>query len=130
MQWDGSLPNGGFTTGRPWLPVGTTTSVRAQEGDASSLLSLYRRLLELRRSHAALVRGTIANVAAQGDVLTYERCHDDERLLIALNMGRDDATVSAHGGVVLLSTLAGRDGQPLQEGVNRLSAGEAFVAAV
>ena len=130
MQWDGSLPNGGFTTGRPWLPVGTTTSVRAQEGDASSLLSLYRRLLELRRSHAALVRGTIANVAAQGDVLTYERCLGDERLLIALNMGREDATVSAHGGVVLLSTLAGRDGQPLQEGVNRLSAGEAFVATM
>jgi alpha-glucosidase len=130
MQWDSSLPNGGFTNGRPWLPIGTTTSVHEQDRDASSMLSLYRRLLTLRRGNAALVAGTIENVAAHGDVLTYERRYDGQRLLIALNMGGENATVHSHAGVVLLSTLAERDGQALEEGVNRLSAGEAVVAAV
>ena len=130
MQWDSSLPNGGFTNARPWLPVGTNTSVREEEGDASSMLSLCRRLLALRRRHAALVEGTIEHVAAYGDVLTYERRYGDRRLLIALNMGGEDATVQADRGIVLLSTFAGRDGRALESGVDRLAAGEALVAAV
>ncbi len=130
MQWDGSLPNGGFTSGRPWLPIGTDTSVRAQDNDASSMLSLYRRLLALRRENPALVQGAIENVAAYGDVLTYERRYLDQRLFIALNLSRVDATVPSHSGVVLLSTLAGRDGCPLEEGAHRLAAGEALVAAL
>jgi alpha-glucosidase len=129
MQWDASQPNAGFTNGRPWLPVSTATSVREQESDASSMLSLYRRLLRLRRSHGALVRGTIENIAAHGDVLTYERCDNDQRLLIAINMGDIEAAIDAPAGVVLLSTLAGREGHALENGGNRLAAGEALVAA-
>ncbi|AXF06101.1 alpha amylase (plasmid) [Paraburkholderia hospita] len=105
MQWDGSLPNAGFTQGRPWLPVGTTTSVRDQDSDASSMLSLYRRLLVLRRSNAALVQGTIENVAAYGDVLTYERRYQNQRLFIGLNMGTEDATVHSYPGVVCYRPL-------------------------
>jgi alpha-glucosidase len=130
MQWDRSLPNGGFTNGRPWLPIGTTTSVREQEHDASSMLSLYRRLLALRRGNAALVAGTIENVAAHGDVLIYERRHLDQRLLIALNMGSENATVRSQAGVVLLSTFVGRDGQAIEGDAIRLSAGEAIVVSV
>ncbi len=49
MQWDAS-PTGGFTTGRPWLPVidAGERNVAAQRGEAGSLLELYRRLVELR----------------------------------------------------------------------------------
>lgn len=130
MQWDGALPNSGFTNGRPWLPVGMTTSVREQDGDASSILSLYRRLLALRRENTALVQGAIENVAAYGEVLTYERSYLDERLLIALNMGSVEATVHANAGNVLLSTLAGRDGRPLEAGVIRVAAGEALIATL
>ncbi|MGN6083180.1 alpha-amylase family glycosyl hydrolase [Trinickia sp.] len=130
MPWDGSLPSGGFTSGRPWLPVGAATSVRDQERDASSMLSLYRRLLALRREHPALVRGTIENVTAQGDVLTYERRDGDRQLLIALNMGGEEATVRTRAGVVLLSTLAGGDGRVLDNGDNRLAAGEGIVVEI
>ncbi|MEC5406394.1 alpha-amylase family glycosyl hydrolase [Paraburkholderia sp. MPAMCS5] len=130
MQWNASSAGSGFTTGKPWLPIATNTSVHDQEGDASSMLSLYRRLLSLRHSNAALVQGTIENVAAFGDVLTYERRCRNLRLFIALNMGAKEATVQAHRGVVLLSTHAGRDGDALVEGANRLAAGEAFIAAI
>jgi alpha-glucosidase len=46
MQWDAS-PNGGFTTGTPWLPTIAPRehSVEAQRGDPGSLLEHYRRLI-------------------------------------------------------------------------------------
>ena len=57
MQWDAS-PNGGFTTGRPWLaPVDPATcNVAAQREDPDSLLSLYRDLLAWRRNTVAASR--------------------------------------------------------------------------
>ncbi|BFG78277.1 alpha-amylase family glycosyl hydrolase [Paraburkholderia terrae] len=130
MQWDGSLPNAGFTDGKPWLPVATGSSVREQDGDTSSMLSLYRRLLILRRCNAALVQGTIANVAANGDVLTYERRYRDQSLFIALNFGAEHAVVQSRSGVVVLSTSARRDFEALAAGPNPLAAGEAIVASV
>ena len=50
MQWDAS-PNGGFTTGQPWLPLvdPAARNVAAQRDDPDSLLSLYRDLLAWRR---------------------------------------------------------------------------------
>jgi alpha-glucosidase len=50
MQWDAS-PNGGFTTGEPWLPLvdPAERNVEAQRGEPGSLLELYRELLTLRR---------------------------------------------------------------------------------
>ena len=50
MQWD-ATPNGGFTTGTPWLPPidPAVRNVADQRGDEESLLSLYRNLLAWRR---------------------------------------------------------------------------------
>jgi alpha-glucosidase len=51
MQWD-ATPNGGFTDGEPWLrPIDPQErNVEAQHDDPDSLLHLYRRLIEERRS--------------------------------------------------------------------------------
>ena len=53
MQWDGS-ENGGFTTGKPWLPPidPKERNVAAQREDPASLLHHYRRLIENRRALA------------------------------------------------------------------------------
>ena len=50
MQWD-ATPNGGFTTGEPWLPLvdPAERNVASQRDDPESLLSLYRDLLAWRR---------------------------------------------------------------------------------
>jgi alpha-glucosidase len=127
MQWDSSLPHAGFTSGRPWLPVSTATSVSGQDGEASSMLSLYRRLLSIRRSNAALLEGAIENLTAHGDVLTYERRSGDQRFFMALNMGAADAAAPLPSGTVLLSTLPGRGGESIAEGANRLAPGEALI---
>src|SRR5207237_7138964 len=55
MRWDGS-PGAGFTTGRPWLPVGDAAGhvdVEAASGDPESMLSLSRGLIWLREGSAA-----------------------------------------------------------------------------
>ena len=133
MPWDAS-PNGGFTTGTPWLPLNAdwpTRNVAALDADAASILNLHRALLTLRRAHSALSVGDFALVEADGDVLAYERRHGGERLLIALNLGAVAHPFTlpawAQGGHVLLSTrgegrtrrtdslmLAGNEGVILQ----------------
>ena len=50
MQWEPS-PSGGFTSGTPWLPPvdPRERNVAGQRGDPSSVMSLYRQLIALRR---------------------------------------------------------------------------------
>ncbi len=89
MQWD-ATPNGGFTTGVPWLPLVDPhrRNVTDQAGDPASLLNLYRRLIEVRRTSAALRRGTHRSIFGVGpDVLAWTREFGDERVLVLLNVG-------------------------------------------
>jgi glycosidase len=48
MQWDA---DGGFTSGKPWLPLvdPEARNVADEQADPGSLLNLYRSLIELRR---------------------------------------------------------------------------------
>lgn len=59
MQWDAS-PQAGFTTATPWLPVSAdyrTHNVAGEHRNPHSLLSLYRRLIRVRKASAALTLG-------------------------------------------------------------------------
>ncbi|HEY0747210.1 MAG TPA: DUF3459 domain-containing protein, partial [Steroidobacteraceae bacterium] len=59
----------------------------AEEIEPSSMLSLYRRLLDLRKTHAALSVGEYQAVAGSVDILSFIRYTQDERLLVVLNLG-------------------------------------------
>jgi alpha-glucosidase len=61
--------------------------VHRQRGDETSMLSLYRRLIDLRRHEPALAVGTYRPVAASGTVLAYRRSFGGRELLVALNLG-------------------------------------------
>lgn len=111
MHWDGSA-QGGFTSGRPWLPLDQSFASCHVEGlrnDPASILMLYRRLIELRQEHLALSVGRYTPVTAEGDVLVYERQHGTELMLVALNLGSQPHTLSlpdgAHGRVLLSTSL-------------------------
>jgi alpha-glucosidase len=109
MQWDGTL-QGGFTVGDPWLPISddvAVVNVQSEGDDAASMLSLYRRLLPLRRSHPALSVGEYEAVAATGDLLAYLRRAQGECILVALNLGSEPYSLSIDSlgtGQMLLST--------------------------
>jgi alpha-glucosidase len=114
MQWDNS-PNGGFTTGKPWLPLppeAATCNIVTQEKQPDSILSLYRQLIEFRRQHRSLSIGRWIDAHADGKVFAYERRHGPERLLVVLNFCHEPQTVSLPGdaeqGRIMLSTLLDR----------------------
>jgi alpha-glucosidase len=89
MQWSRGK-QGGFTTGTPWLPVHDprTTNVAGQRKDPDSLLSLYRRLIRLRRRSAALRLGSLDVIEPlPADVLGFSRSSGREQVLVLANMG-------------------------------------------
>ena len=122
MPWD-SGESAGFTLGTSWLPLNadhTTRNVAALTAEPGSILSLYRRLIVLRRGHASLHSGEIIGVHADGEVLVYERCHaEDRRLLVVLNPSQSAQhwvlPTDAAGAQLLLSTELDRDGEMLQD---------------
>jgi alpha-glucosidase len=129
MQWS-PRASGGFTETDPWLPVAddcTRVNVEVLREQPASLLSLYRDLIRLRRSEAALVEGSYRALPAQGDVLAYVREAGGRRLLVALNLGPEPAAVpgpEVRGTVVLgthptreLSRIAGSVSLAPHEGV-------------
>ncbi|WJI14323.1 alpha-glucosidase family protein [Pseudoxanthomonas winnipegensis] len=80
---------GGFTSGKPWLPVPAehrARSIAAQQADADSVLQHVRRFLRWRRRHPALVLGTIAFLQTDEPVLAFLREHEDQRVLVVFNL--------------------------------------------
>jgi alpha-glucosidase len=132
MQWDRS-DAAGFTDGKPWLPVPEDAgehSVEAQTDDPSSMFTLYRRLLELRRSEPALTVGRYAPLPAEGTLLAYLREDDNRRIGIVLNLGGQPEPWHVPDGmeatdVLLTATSAPWDG-PVRGAVT-IPANEALV---
>lgn len=136
MPWSGG-PNGGFTSGRPWLrmaPDFATRNVAAQAADPDSVLATYRRLLAVRRTLPALQSGTFKWVVrARDDVLAYRRDAPGEAVLVAINLGAeaisvplaDPKTASLAWEPVFSTVVSGR--RPLEGLVLRLAAHEAVI---
>lgn len=71
MQWSADY-EGGFTSGKPWEMPNFSykkVNVAAQVGDDSSLLSLYRALIQARLSHPALFDGKYQKVVTSNSAL-------------------------------------------------------------
>jgi alpha-glucosidase len=76
MVWDAAQPNGGFTTGTPWLPVKAPQLARAvagQAGNPESVLGFYRRMLALRREEPDLRGMAVSFADTPAPVLAYTR---------------------------------------------------------
>ncbi|MBI3242217.1 MAG: alpha-glucosidase [Chloroflexi bacterium] len=114
MQWDDS-PNAGFTSGKPWLPVGPsykTLNVAAQKTDPHSVLNFYRALLRLRRQSPALRRGRYRLLAERPvNAMTYLRETEEQTMLVALNFFGHHTTAPVPAGKWrrVLSTHIGGD---------------------
>jgi alpha-glucosidase len=109
MLWSADA-NGGFTSGKPWLPVNddaAARSVETQIKDPGSILSWHRRLIQLRRSTPALRLGSFEPWnAGNPDTFAYMRDHEGERRIVLLNFsnrprevrlpGRHEIVLSSH----------------------------------
>ncbi|HEY3783787.1 MAG TPA: alpha-amylase family glycosyl hydrolase [Steroidobacteraceae bacterium] len=134
MQWT-SGEHAGFSVAEPWLPLSNDYSVvnaQVEETDQRSILWLYRKLLQLRRSHPALREGRYEPLTMTDDLLAYIRRSPAEALLIALNLGTSPMSLqlpSLGTGRVVLSTYLDRDGASLVSDL-ALRANEGVIVAL
>jgi alpha-glucosidase len=137
MLWV-NTQNAGFTVpdATPWLPIESdwgTKNAAVQRSNSKSILTLYRRLLALRRQHDTLHAGAIADVAAEGDVLRYKRMapQDGEStdFQVLLNLGAEVATAKCAAGTVVLTTMLDGAGARV-DGEITIEAGEGLLIAL
>jgi alpha-glucosidase len=108
MQWS-AAPYAGFSTVEPWLPLAPdyrTVNVEAQKADPRSMLTLFKRLIEVRREDDALALGSYTPLDAPVGVFAYAR---GGKYTIALNFTGETKRVEM-GGEVVISTHLDREG--------------------
>ncbi len=88
LQWNSTV-HAGFSEVEPWLPVADdypVYNVAAETGEADSFLSLYQKLIKLRRTSPALTNGEYSSLSISNEsVLAFMRSYDQEHFLIILN---------------------------------------------
>ncbi|WP_047983180.1 glycoside hydrolase family 13 protein [Ornithinibacillus californiensis] len=92
FQWDSS-PNGGFTTGEPWLKINPNykeINAEAAVSDPNSIYHYYRELIKLRKTHPIIVYGDYQLLYPE-DVkhYSYLRTLDEEKLLVITNFSEE-----------------------------------------
>jgi alpha-glucosidase len=111
MQWDNSM-NAGFSENTPWLPVDKRyhrINVEGEKNDKYSMLSFYRRLIDLRDKEICLYAGSYKPLHSDNQMIAYFRQMDDGPcFLIALNMSHRPCYFSADKikfrGKIILAT--------------------------
>ena len=116
MHWDAS-PHAGFSRVDPWLPVAPgfeTDNVECERLDPTSIHSLYRRLIAVRRRSPSLRVGHYRPIVASGNLLVFVREHESERTLIGLNLGGEAIALRFPDrqlrGEILVSSAGDREG--------------------
>ncbi|MFT3889582.1 MAG: alpha-glucosidase [Arachnia sp.] len=126
MRW---TPDGGFTTGTPWLR-GTDDaagfSAAEQAADPESVLAWHRSLIALRRRHPALTRGDLTWVApGKKHYVAYVRSLADEAFLVECNTS--DRPLRRPRGPHVTETMLGRRTpgrmSPWEATISRIPAG-------
>ena len=97
MQWTAG-PNGGFTTGTPWLAVNENTAAinaAACLADPDSVLYYYKKLVVLRKQYPVIQVGEYAPLmTGSPDVYAYTRTLGDETLVVVCNFCARPAAVT------------------------------------
>ncbi|HVZ92388.1 MAG TPA: alpha-amylase family glycosyl hydrolase [Rhizomicrobium sp.] len=100
MPWNSVSPNLGFTSGAPWLPLGSAhraLAVSEQDPDRESVLNMARSLIGRRKHSAALRRGDIAVIETPSPILAFSRSARDERVVCVFNMSPDNQSARIEG---------------------------------
>lgn len=108
MPW---TSDGGFTSGRPWLPqspANLARSVAGQEASEGSILAETRRLVALRRSTPALRWGKMDNLSYDDSLLSFDRTYSSSRVRCVFNFAETPrAYRPPHASSQLLAAVNG-----------------------
>lgn len=95
MQWN-STENAGFTTGTPWIKTNenyVNLNVDIQQEDPNSILSFYKKMIQLRKKFKTLVYAPYELIEVNSDpIYAYSRKGKDETFLVITNLSTDKQT--------------------------------------
>jgi len=95
MQWNDE-PQGGFTTGTPWLKVNpnyTEINVEKALKDPDSIYHYYKKLIQLRKENQTLIYGNYDLLVENDDkIYAYTRKLEDETFVILTNLFPEETT--------------------------------------
>ena len=119
MPWS-AAPQGGFTTGAPWIPLHPDypfLNAEAQQADPDSVYHYYRKLLALRKSSMALLYGHYAlQLPSSQQVYAYTRTLNGEQALVLCNFSGETAPCPLlRGRTEYPPALANYAGGPAEE---------------
>ncbi|NBD29896.1 MAG: DUF3459 domain-containing protein [Alphaproteobacteria bacterium] len=101
MVWEAEAPNGGFGTGKPWLPVKPPHLARAvdrMEAANDSVLHAYRRTIAFRKDSPALRAGGTEFIDLPEPILAFHRAADGQVMTCVFNLSKDpQALIIADG---------------------------------
>ena len=112
---------------KPFQDDLATVNVAAQEGDPDSLLTHYRRLIQLHAASPALAHGDFVPLEAPTAVAAYLRVAPEQTVLVVINFTDDpqdgiDLTAAAGslppGEYALTPLLGDATGEPLVVGAD------------
>ena len=107
MCWSGG-ENGGFTTGKPWLPVNVNypqINLEAEKKAEKSVWRFYRDLLHLKNNEKALTLGTFRVVADADTYCIYSRTWEGKTVTVACNFENPTQIPGVAGKKLLLSNF-------------------------
>lgn len=100
MPWEAGAPNAGFSSAKPWLPVGEDhpgLSVGVQEDDPELVLNFTRLLLKVRKEVPALQFGDVSFAEVPEPLLVMYRTLESETVTCLFNLGA--AAIEVPAGV-------------------------------
>lgn len=89
IPWVQNSQNGGFSDGKPWLPVAMEHMSRAaltQASDTDSTLTFYRAMLAFRARHPVLAKGSLQVAGAREGYIALVREYQGKRMFCAFNL--------------------------------------------
>ncbi|WP_417899667.1 alpha-glucosidase [Bacillus haimaensis] len=108
MQWN-DQPNGGFTTGTPWMGVNEnykTINVENQWNDPASVLSFYRDMINLRKAEEVFVYGAYDLILEEDTkVYGYTRTLGEKVAVVLCNLSEEVAEIELDAFKVSSSDL-------------------------
>ncbi len=101
IPWVQDNRNGGFSGGKPWLPMAMEhleKAVARQEGEPDGMLAFYRAMIAFRAGQPALSKGTLEITSHGDDHISLIRTHAGRRTLCAFNLSDDAIALSLPKG--------------------------------
>ncbi|WP_142829257.1 glycoside hydrolase family 13 protein [Planococcus soli] len=111
MHWSAE-PNGGFTTGTPWLKVNPNyTEINAlQHMDPDSVYQYYKKLISLRKKMDIITHGDFELLYREdGEIFAYTRSWAEEKLTVYCNFSKNIKSAARPIGSVLIGNYAGEN---------------------